>query len=337
MRIEKEFAVQPGQKFTVERFRPEDAPGLANLFLSVYGPGYPVDLYYDPERIIEAHEKGDAYAVVCRTATGDVVAGGWAYRSAPVNPMVYEVGLYMVLVPYRTTSAAYRVTKYIGETLVPAIGGHAIFGEAVMHHTASQKVSRMLGGTETAIELLLMPAAIYEKEQSTQGRASCVTSFRVYEDLPQTLYVPERYGAVLRDMIARMNLTRELVSAPGNAAADTPSVLAPSFYDSAGVQRVNLSVVGGDLAARVEEMEAEADRRNIVVRQWFIDLTDRAAEGVVALLRRKGFFFGGYLPRWFGGDGLFMQKLLEEPDFDSLRVHSQDAAALLAFIRNDRV
>lgn len=166
MRLGKAFPVQSDQEFTVERFRPEDAPGIANLFLTVYGPDYPVDLYYDPERIIEAHRKGDIHPVVCRTPTGDVVAGGCLYRSSAVNRDLPELGLYMVLVPYRRSTAAYRMTRFIGDTLVPELGIDGFFGEAVTNHTATQKVMGLVRAQETAIELLLMPAAIYEKEKS---------------------------------------------------------------------------------------------------------------------------------------------------------------------------
>jgi hypothetical protein len=340
MRIAKAFRVKSGQEFTVERFRPEDAPGIANLFLTVYGPDYPVDTYYDPERIIEAQRKGDIHPVVCRTPTGDVIAAGCLYRSSAVNPNLPEIGLYMVLIPYRRSTAAYLITRFIGNTLVPELGLDGFFGEAVTNHAATQKVTGLIGAYDTGIELLLMPAAIYEKEKSAPGRVSCVFGLRIDKDKPQKIFVPEYYRPLLTKVSARMKLQRDIVSGQGCPAPDSPSRVDSRFFDSASVLRVSLAAVGKDISRKIGEVEAEANSRNMVVRQWFLNLNDSAIEETIALLRRTGYFLSSYLPRWFGGDaggdGLLMQKISEEPNYQELMIHSDEAAELLAFIREDR-
>lgn len=340
MRIEKAFPVQSNQEFTVERFRPEDAPGIASLFLAVYGPDYPVDTYYDPERIIEAHRKGDIHPVVCRTPTGDVIAAGCLYRSSAVNPNLPELGLYMVLIPYRQSSAAFRITKFIGNTLVPELGIDGFFGEAVTNHTATQKVTGLVGAYDTGIELLLMPAAIYEKEKSAPGRVTCVFGFRIDKDQSQKIFVPEYYQPLLATIAARMKLQREIVTGRGRPATDSPSRVDSRFFDSAGVLRVSLTAVGKDIPRKIDEVEAEANARNMIVRQWFLNLNDCAIEDTISLLRRNGYFLSAYLPRWFGGetggDGLLMQKVMEEPNYQEIKIHSDETAELLAFIQKDR-
>jgi hypothetical protein len=57
----------------------------------------------------------------------------------------------------------------------------------------------------------------------------------------------------------------------------------------------------------------------------------------VDLLREKGFFFGGMAPRWFGTDGLLMQRLLEsETEYEKTKLYKPFSRELLAFIRTDR-
>lgn len=335
MRIHREITIAPGQAFTVDRFRPEDAPGITNLFLSVYGPDYPVDLYYDPERIVEAQRRGELHPAVCRTEKGDIIACGFLYPSAPPNQDLFEVGLYMVLKEYRTTLAAFLLTKFIGDTLLPGIQIDGIFGEAVTNHTATQKVGRLMRSTDTAIELLLMSASLYEKEQSAPGRVSCVMAFRIQRDRPHRLFVPECYRAILSDQVSELGLTREITS-PSSPAPASPTLLEPRFFVPAGVMRVNLSAAGADFPTRLAGVEAEADAKATVVRQWFLNLGDPAVGDAVARLRCHGYFFGGYLPRWFGDDGLLMQRVTEEPVFEDIRLYSDQAEKLLRFIRQDR-
>jgi len=53
--------VEPGQSHEIDLFKPENAPGIARLFRSVYGEEYPAKLVYDPESIRRLFESGDHY------------------------------------------------------------------------------------------------------------------------------------------------------------------------------------------------------------------------------------------------------------------------------------
>ena len=336
MKLTQERKIPADQPFVIDAFRLDDALGVANLFLSVYGPDYPIDTYYYPDKIIAAVQRGDLHLVVCRTPTNDIIAGGALYRSSPVNPNLLEIGLYMVLPDYRTTSAAFRITKYLSEDLMTQCDFDGFFGESVTNHVATQKVVRLTGGKDGAIELMLMPAAIYEKEKSARGRVGCVMSFRIVRDVPQTLYLPTVYATALSPLIARMGLARTLLPAVPVPWAETASVIDSRVFAEAGVVRANASLAGQDFPARLAAIEAEADAKQLVVRQWFVRLTDPAVGEVIARLRDKAYCFGGYLPRWFGDDGMLMQKTTEAPDYDAIRLYYDEAEALLEVIKADR-
>ncbi|PKN04105.1 MAG: hypothetical protein CVU74_08605, partial [Deltaproteobacteria bacterium HGW-Deltaproteobacteria-9] len=57
----------------IDFFQNADAHGVARLFRQVYGEGYPIDIYYRPERLIEENAAGRVLSSVARTSTGEVV------------------------------------------------------------------------------------------------------------------------------------------------------------------------------------------------------------------------------------------------------------------------
>ncbi len=56
---------------------------------------------------------------------------------------------------------------------------------------------------------------------------------------------------------------------------------------------------------------------------------------VVDILRRKGYFLGGLLHRWFDEDGLLMQKLLCPPDLDGIHLQSERWHQTLEMVEQD--
>jgi hypothetical protein len=81
----------------------------------------------------------------------------------------------------------------------------------------------------------------------------------------------------------------------------------------------------------------QAAENRVISLQVTVDTACPHIGAAVAELREQGFFFGGVVPRWFGSDGLLMQTLLDrETDCDDIKLYSQTAKDLLAFIRSDR-
>ncbi|MHC1726031.1 MAG: hypothetical protein AB9866_08515 [Syntrophobacteraceae bacterium] len=156
MRIDHEIPIDAGQSFQIA--------GIANLFYSIYGPEYPFDTCYIPDAIIEENRNGNIHSVIARTPAGDIVAHGALYRSSPPYGNLYEIDQYIVLKNYRETFAAYKINQYIAETLLEHVRPAGILGEAVCNHVTTQKCSARIGMKDTALEVDLMPAEVYEKE-----------------------------------------------------------------------------------------------------------------------------------------------------------------------------
>lgn len=73
----------PETAFTVGLFQPDDAPGVGNLFRAVYGEGYPVRLYYNPDELREAFQKGEVLPFVAKDKNGALIGVIAIYRSSP--------------------------------------------------------------------------------------------------------------------------------------------------------------------------------------------------------------------------------------------------------------
>ena len=321
------------EKYTVGYFDPAAAAGVARLSYAVYGEGYPVDTYYIPERLIEENARGAIRSVVARTAAGDVVAHGALYRSSPPNPHLYEYGLAMTLPSYRASMVFARVTQ-VAMKLVGTDGIDAIFSEGVCNHIITQKFSALLKGVETALEPALMPADAYTTERSSEGRVACVISFRVARDQRRVIFLPRPYLGELEFMMSGLDLDRELrVSQDALPAA--ASVIDVRRFASAGVARCTLTTPGDDLATRLLELESELAQNDYALIQVFVNLGQANSGAVVDELRAQGYSLGGFLPTWFGDDGLLLQKHLVSPDFESIKLYSDRAKALLEIVRDD--
>jgi len=322
-----------GEPFTVDFYRPEDGYGVARLMYSVYGDGYPIDTYYIPEQLTEENRAGRIRSVVARTDSGQVVCHEAFYRSSSPNPELYEMGLGLTLPAYRGSLAFARCTNLL-ISLVENGTIKAIYGEAVCNHTITQKVAGVVKFVETGIEVDLMPATAYAKEQASDGRVSCLMYFRIGQDQRRPLCLPDCYGEQIRFMMEEIGIDRELIQPSSELLCDV-SELEVEQFDGPGVCRCNINRPGKDLKERLSALEQEICSKNYALQQCFVPLGTADAAASVEVLRSAGFFLGGFLPAWFGDDGLLMQKLYVEPGFDSIKLHSERAKTIMEMVRAD--
>lgn len=322
-----------GEPFTVDFYQPEDGYGVARLMYSVYGDGYPIDTYYIPEQLTEENRAGRIRSVVARTDSGQVVCHESFYRSSSPNPELYELGMGLTLPAYRGSLAFARCTSLL-ISLVENGTIKAIYGEAVCNHIITQKMSGPVKFIETALEVDLMPATAYTKEQASDGRVSCLMYFRIGQDQRRPLCLPDCYAEQIKFMMKGVSIDRELIQPSSELRCDV-SELEVEQFDGPGVCRCNINRPGNDLKERLAALEQEICSKNYALLQCFVPLGTADAAASVAVLRSAGFFLGGFLPAWFEGDGLLMQKLYVEPGFDSIKLYSERAKTIMEMVRAD--
>jgi hypothetical protein len=323
------------EKFEVRSFRSEDAEGIVRLFRTVYGQDYPIRLFYDSQAIIDANESGRYFSIVVRTVSGNIIGVSHLFRSAPY-PSLYENGVGLVLKEYRNTGIFSLINDYLFDNFVPRIDNiEETFGEAVCNHVFTQKSAVHFRHVFTAMEISLMPAAAYAKENSAKGRVSALVGFRCYKPKPHRIYLPAPYEKDLRRIYSRLDDSRDIVLSEALAPAGQASRINMEVFEFAHVARLAVHEIGKDFRDAFHKVEVQVVAAKTVVLHAWLNLATPWVGYAVHTLRERGYFFGGVLPRWFDSDGFLMQKLLCPPDFDGIVLDSADAFQLLEIIRRD--
>lgn len=327
--------IDADQQFEIGFFRPEDAEGIASLFRSVYGEGYPIRVFYDPQALTQANESGDYYSLVARNSEGAVVAVEHLFRSAPYKSL-YEAGAGLTMKEYRNMGLSKRLLSFVYQEWVPAEESiEETFGESVCNHTHMHKIVLSQKHVETALEIALMPAEAYDAERSATGRVAALMAFRCYKPKPHRVFLPKAYEQELRFIYSGLDDRREFSAADSGLPQDCSSEISIAIFDFARVARMAVQQAGPDFENRLDELEAQALNRKAVVNQVWLKLAAPWVGTAVDILRDRGYFFGGALPRWFDEDGFLMQKLRCSPDFEGIKLASDRSRQILDIVKQD--
>jgi hypothetical protein len=332
---DREPGIEAGQHFQVDAFRPEDAPGVARLFREVYGDAYPLKLVYDPLQLTDAFLRGDNIPFVARTERGDVVGHEALYRSG-AGPRAYELGQGLVHSSYRNLGIAGRLHKYGCEVMAPSMELDVVFGEPVCNRVFMQKSLALIRAVPMALEVDLMPAEAYAKEESAVSRVAALLMFRTMHPRPHAVYVPERYCDALTFIYKDLDDERTLLPSPASAGSSGPSsMIKTRIFDFARVARMAVHEGGEDFPGAFEAEEREALAGGAVVIQVWLKLSWPWIGATVEHLKTKGYFFGGALPQWFGDDGLLMQKIFAAPCWEAIQLYSDRAGKIMEYAKED--
>ena len=325
--------VPSGQDFSVALFQPGDELGIARLYHAVYGEEYPVEDYYIPERILELNQNKGLCSAVCRSSDGNIIGHGALYRSSPPYPRLYEVGQYLVLDNYRKSGVASKINECVHFSISTQIPADGIFGEAVTNHTITQYFDIQVNMTDYALELsLLSPGS---GREGASGRVSCVLQFKTISDREHTVFIPAIYKTEIDFLLKDSDFVRMIQISEAPLPQNHRTNCQVRNFTGAGTSRMTFHQLGSDFAAVAGELEISAIRNGCVTLQAFLNLSDPAVGAAVDLLMSRGWFMGGYLPRWFDTDGFLMQKILETPDFDSIRLLSPKARDFLEIVKGE--
>jgi hypothetical protein len=241
----------------------------------------------------------------------------------------------MVLPSYRNTAKLFERMVTAGIAAVPRFGGEGIYGEHVCNHLFTQKAAATLGNVTMGLALDLMPAAAYAKEASAQGRVSSFCGYQTLKPHPHAVYLPGVYDQALRFLYEGLEDQRDLLAASEAPPPETASRLTMEVYNFAHVARLTAWELGADLPAVLKESEAEAEAGGVEVCQIWLPLDRPWVGWAVEALRARGWFLGGLLPRWFDHDGLLMQRLVNSPDWDGIRILLDRSKEIARLVRQD--
>jgi hypothetical protein len=326
--------ITPGQTWEIDLLRPEDAIGVVRLFRTVYGEGYPVQAFVDPEELIQANAKKRIISSVARTPSGDIVGHNAMFCSAPYH-RIYEAGAGLVHPLYRSGGIVGKAVQHGRDLAADTFGLDALFGESVCNHTHMQKVVLGLGGITCAIEVDLMPAEAYTQEKSALGRVSTLMDYICLKKTEKQVFIPDECRDFFQMIYSEYPEIRHLKPSADNVPSHLKTELSTSFYEFAGVARITILAAGQDLVEALNLAENSVLTQGATVIQIWANLSWPWIGQIVHLLHEKGYFAGGVLPRWFDDDGLLMQKLCQPPNWENIRLHADRAKQILEFVRED--
>jgi len=321
--------------FEIDLFRPSDATGVVQLFQSVYGDQYPIKTFYNPDLLGQANLSAQIVTTVVRNSAGNVVSVHNLFRSAPYEK-IYEWGAGLVHKDYRNLGLSSANGRYLIYTVVPQRSQiEEIYGEAVCYHVALQKAMTTFAAVDTALEVALMPGQAYAMESFEGKRVATLFGSINFKKRPHTIHAPEVYRDQLTFIYGGYPDERDMRPCEGTPSSDIATSCEISIFDFANVCRLAFHEVGQDFEAMLDKMEGQALGRGCVVIQVWLKMTTPWLDIPVKILRRRGYFLGGVLPRWFNDDGLLLQRLLVDPEFEAIKLLTQRAKNILEMVKAD--
>lgn len=321
------------QAYAIRKATAEDAKLIVDLFRETYGDAYPHADMYQPEVLRGRIDKKEVRALLAVSPAGRGI-GYFARETTAPNPNLWEEKGLVVALDYKQTSLGLELMNQMQEEEFAS--GSGVFSFPVCYQYFSQLACIKHGRRDVALCLDMVEGSIFKERQAGQGRVACLLNFSEYEKPTAPTYLPDVYDKILRDLAAPLQ-ERIFKEAAGGLPAEGKTVLETLGLPEDGSWSVAVREIGADWPQCLRELVVQAQRQQVVSLRFIINAHRAAVGGAVEELRQCGFFFCGLAPRWFGSDGLMMQKVFhKDPNFEGIRLYSQQAKELCSFIRADR-
>jgi hypothetical protein len=319
------------------RLQPLDATNVTfvpEVFRTVYGEAYVDSSVYQPEELLQKIDQGKLHAVLALAADGRP-AGYAAIGAETPNPFLWEEMGLVVVPEYSNTDVGTMLVRFWADSFGWPARVEGLFGSTVCHHYFAQIFCAKAGWIASTLQLDLFDAAIFRDRPEGLSRVSCLQFFSPMPPASAPSYWPGEYCEFLATISGVRQEPPGILSMASLPVA-TATALETKATPSSRSLRVNVFRIGGDWPEVVRDIMAEAQRQRIVSIQMFLDTSCACIGEAVRILRAHGFFLGGLAPRWFGADGLLMQRVTADTRYDLLKLYSDPARQLFEFIRADR-
>lgn len=332
----EDVPLAPQQEYTIRRFEPSDAPGVARAFYLTYGYAYDMSAVYAPARLIELNESERYISMVAVTGDGDVV-GHYAMARDGNAPIADACGA-VVLPAHRGRDLLNRLHER-AESEAVALGLAAYFSEPVTDHPRTQHASESFGEKACGITLGVAPTSFVARHMelsTTTQRQSCmlyVKALRARD--PRTIFAPPRHRAIVTSIYEGLGLP---VAMSAGAPSSGRGCFDTAITRSDGIGSIAIEKIGAETAQRV--LQATEDlraTRRLGAIYAFLPLEDPGTPALCEALESSGFFFSGVGP-WMldGRDALRLQMLLAPIDLSVLVVVGAFGKVLLEYVGLER-
>jgi len=278
---------------TIREFKEGDEEGVATLIYKNYGHSYIKDLFYYPQKILEFHGK-KFYSVVAESK--DRIVGHFAFILVPESTIA-EIGIVVVDPRFKGKGIMNRMMELILKK-AKDIGLDAVFGEAIMYHTFSQKSNLSHGFSESALMLGRTPVDItIESNELTKKykRGSVLVGYHFFHTYKKSLYLPKVY----RDKIEQTYVNAGISFAKKKKKIDKiPEhvFLTYQFDPPTNIATIRVDRYGKDFKHKFLLLVSQLRAKHCDMIYVDISLEKiPQINKVVKIMNKRGFFYSGIM------------------------------------------
>jgi hypothetical protein len=313
---------------------------IGTIARSFYGEDYPVEYVYQPDVICKDIEAGRLISRLAIDSNGQAAGYTLMSKTAP-NPRIWELESLAIAPEYAQTDIFFHMAYYCVDLLKFQLAdADGFYAELVCCNRFTQFAAAKRGMLSCAIQLDQLDGESFKDRKSNQTGAMRVSSILSFwektKPSEEREYVPEPYNKIIKYITSQL-YPRTILPSTGMLPTDGITDLAEKYYPPAQIMTVDIASIGGDWVSIVEDILNRAKKHRIISLHVTLNMACPWIGAAISVMREKGFFFGGVAPRWFGTDGLFMQKLFgSETEYDKIKLRTKTAQKILAFIVSDR-
>ncbi len=316
---------------SVRAFVAGDGDGIAKLIYKNYDYTYYKHLFYEPQEVRKANEKGDIHSIVALYQ--NEIVGHFALVRAPYSNIA-EIAVATVDPRYKGMGIMNRMFDFLIFE-AERLDFDAIYGEAIMLHPYSQKANITHGMSECAVVLGQVPSETeIEHSIQAQHRSGVLISYLLFDKRRCQHAHSDIYGEQIQKLYDEVGI-------------EICDVKPQHVVRDAITHRINDQLNLGYI--RIESVITEKELLDILTDlqkehcdMLYADINlHRIPEidSVIDLLNRNRFFYSGVLFTYYESEDYLrlQRKNSKSVDEEQLVYYSKNAQKMLEFIREDEV
>lgn len=329
---EESVPLAPQQSYTVRRFQPADAAGVARAFYETWGYHYIFPAVYVPQRLIELND-ANAYISIVAVSEGEEIVGHYALDPVPGTPVADACAA--IVVPAHRGRGLLELMRQATEDEAIRLNFAAYYSEPVTAHGRTQQESAKFGAHLCAIVLGGDPKTFVPKAMAFSG-AGQRQSYTVYfkplaPRASRAIYAPAGHRSMIETIYANLALPVEFRD---GGAPSGEGELRVQVTRGEGFATIDVFAVGS--ATEDQLRQAVTDLRSLAhLGALYINLPleDPGTPHVCEAAERLGFFFCGVIP-WVlnGHDAMRLQMPLTPIDLSQVTIISAFGEQLKNYI-----
>lgn len=302
--LEKEFSATSHQKrgkekkkdripVTVREFREGDEEGIARLIYKNYGYSYIKDLFYYPQKVFESHGK-KFYSIVAQRE--ERIIGHFALVLVPESTIA-EIGVAVVDPEFQGRGIMNRMLKLVLQK-AREIKLDAVFGEAIMFHTYSQKANLSHGFSETALMLGKVPVntiLVNNELAKKYQRGAVLVGYYFFNKMKKNLYLPRVYKKEIKEAYRNTNVPfvktdRKKEKIPQHV------FLSYTFDPPTNIAKIRVDHYGKDFKQKFLLLlnQLKAKHCDMIYADISLEKIPQINK-VVRIMNKRGFFYSGVM------------------------------------------